>query len=135
MRRRRPSARAEIISTLARRAYRRTVTDREVAALLGFYERARAKGGFDAGIQTAIEALLMTPNFLLRVAQDPAGVRAGTNYKVDAFELASRLSFFLWSSMPDDELLRLAVGGQPRRIRRCWPSRCSGCWPTAARRP
>jgi cytochrome c553 len=106
-----------IISTLSRRAYRRTVTDREVDALLAFYERGKAKGGFDAGIQTAVEALLMTPNFLLRVSQDPPNVRPGTNYKLDSFELASRLSFFLWSTVPDDELLAAAESGKLRDAR------------------
>jgi hypothetical protein len=101
-----------IISTLARRAYRRPPTDHEVAALLAFYERGRSKSGFDLGIQTVIEALLMTPNFLLRVSQDPPNVRPGTNYRLSGYELASRLSFFLWSSVPDDDLLQVAGSGR-----------------------
>jgi uncharacterized protein DUF1592/uncharacterized protein DUF1588/uncharacterized protein DUF1585/uncharacterized protein DUF1587/uncharacterized protein DUF1595 len=101
-----------ILSNLARRAYRRAVTDRDVDALLGFYEKGREKRGFEAGIQTALEALLMAPNFLLRVTQDPTVAAAGSNYKLDAYDLASRLSFFLWSSIPDDDLLNVAAGGK-----------------------
>ncbi|MEZ5288961.1 MAG: DUF1592 domain-containing protein, partial [Vicinamibacterales bacterium] len=97
---------------LARRAYRRPVTEQEVGALMAFYEVGRRKGDFDAGVQTAVEALLMTPNFLLRVAQDPAGTAPETNYRLSAFDLASRLSFFLWSTVPDDELIDVAQSGE-----------------------
>lgn len=97
-----------ILGTLARKAYRRPVADHDVDVLMKFYERGRAKTSFDAGIQTALEALLMAPNFLLRVANDPAGSAAGANYQLDGYDLASRLSFFLWSSVPDDELLQTA---------------------------
>lgn len=100
-----------ILTNLARRAYRRSVTPGEVDALVAFYANGRAKRDFDAGIQTAIEALLMTPNFLLRVTHDPPTSGAGVNYRLDSFDLASRLSFFLWSSIPDDELLTAAAAG------------------------
>jgi hypothetical protein len=99
----------EILSTLARRAYRRTVTTGEVDTLLDFYRRGRADGGFDAGIQLAVERALADPNFLFRIERDPANVPPGTAYRLPDVDLASRLSFFLWSSIPDDELLDLAI--------------------------
>jgi mono/diheme cytochrome c family protein len=108
-----------ILSTLARRAFRRPVTRADVAPLLQFYERGRAEGGFDLGIRQAIERLLVSPEFLLRIEFDPAS--AGSNaYRLTDLQLASRLSFFLWSSIPDDELLDLAARGQlanPRTLR------------------
>jgi hypothetical protein len=104
----------QILSTLGRRAYRRPVTDQEVSTLLGFYETGRRAGSFESGIQYALEALLMSPNFLLRVTRDPANVAPGAAYRVDDLDLASRLSFFLWSSVPDDELLDLAARGKLR---------------------
>jgi hypothetical protein len=97
-----------ILSTLAGQAYRRPVTDTDLRVPLTFYENARAKGGFEAGIETALRAILASPNFLLRVEQDPPGIRPGSNYRISELELAARLSFFLWSSIPDDELLDLA---------------------------
>ena len=115
----RPRASAEeadcarrIISTLARRAYRRPVTDRDLAVPLEFYEEARAEDGFDAGIEMALRALLTSPNYLFRIERDPEGVAAGVPYRIGDLELASRLSFFLWSSFPDEELLDLAERGQ-----------------------
>ncbi len=99
-----------IIGTLARRAYRRDVGEGEVAPLLAFY-RSGAVDGFDAGVQRALKGLLVAPEFLFRFERDPEGVLANTPYAVDDFELASRLSFFLWSSIPDDELLDLASRG------------------------
>ena len=101
----------EILATLARRAYRRPVTNVDVEMLLVFYRDGRAEGGFDVGIQRALERLLVSPPFLLRIERDPAGVAADTNYPVSDLELASRLSFFLWSSLPDDELLDVAIRG------------------------
>ncbi len=98
----------EILSTTARRAYRRPVTEQDLERLLPFYEQGRAKGGFERGVQRAIERLLVSPEFLFRVERDPAGVAAGDVYRVTDLELASRLSFFLWASIPDDELLDLA---------------------------
>jgi hypothetical protein len=101
-----------IISTLARRAYRRPVTDIDVQPLMTFYADARRDGDFDAGVASALEALLVSPKFLFRVEQDPAGAKPGTVYRVSDIDLASRLSFFLWSSIPDDELLQAAERGQ-----------------------
>ena len=104
----------KILSTLARRAYRRDVTSEDVQTLLGFFTRARARGTFDAGIRSAIERILVSPDFLFRIEADPENVAPGTAYRVPDIELASRLSFFLWSSIPDDELLDLAVAGKLR---------------------
>jgi hypothetical protein len=104
---------SEILSTLARRAYRRPVTSDDVAPLLAFY-RDGAEHGFDAGIQLALKRLLVSPEFLFRVEQDPAGAPPGSVYPVSDFTLASRLSFFLWSSIPDDELLAAAERGELR---------------------
>ncbi|MFN7914979.1 MAG: DUF1592 domain-containing protein [Vicinamibacterales bacterium] len=101
----------KVLSTIARRAYRRPVVARDIQTLMPFYERGRAAGTFDTGIQYALEALLMSPNFLLRVVQDPAKADAHGNYRISNVELASRLSFFLWSSIPDDELLDVASKG------------------------
>ena len=100
-----------ILSALARRAYRRPTTsnDADVDTLTAFYEEGRAEGGFDAGIQAAVERVLVDPEFLFRIETDPAGVPPGTAYRIGDLELASRLSFFLWSSIPDDQLLDIAV--------------------------
>ena len=107
----RPCARS-ILSRLARRAYRRPVADADVAVLLDFYDEGRAAGGFEHGIQFALERLLVDPDFLLRVYRDPVDLPAAqAAYPLGDFELASRLSFFLWSSVPDDELLDLAERG------------------------
>jgi hypothetical protein len=96
-----------IILALTRRAYRRSVTDADVKTPLAFYERGRVQGGFEAGIETALRKILVAPEFLFRVEQDPAPAPAV--YRITDVELASRLSFFLWSSIPDDELLDLAT--------------------------
>ena len=101
----------EILSTLARRAFRRPVTDEDVDRLLVFYERGRGGGSFDTGIEMALRRLLVSPEFLFRVERDPDGVAPGENYRVSDLELASRLSFFLWNSIPDDALLDLAEQG------------------------
>lgn len=104
-----PCAR-KILSTLAGRAYRRPVTDSDLETLLSFYQRRRnGNGSFEAGIESALEYILASPEFLFRFEPDPAGLPAGSAYHVSDLALASRLSFFLWSSMPDDELLRLAA--------------------------
>ncbi|HLG56417.1 MAG TPA: DUF1592 domain-containing protein [Vicinamibacterales bacterium] len=108
------SCATKILSTIARRAYRRQVTSDDVETLLGFYQRARSEGSFDAGIRAALERLLVSPDFLFRIEADPAGVAPGAAYRLSDVELASRLSFFLWSSIPDDELLDLATRGQLR---------------------
>ena len=104
----------EILSALARRAYRRPVTEADVESLLPFYEDGRAEGSFDAGIQAAVERLLVDPEFLFRIETDPQSVSPGTAYPISDLELASRLSFFLWSSIPDDELLDIAARRQLR---------------------
>ncbi len=98
----------EILSQVARRAYRRPVTDAEVDTLVGFFEAGRGKS-FDTGIELALERVLTDPNFLFRIEQDPEVLGSGTAYRLSDLELASRLSFFLWSSIPDDELLDLAA--------------------------
>ena len=103
-----------IIASLARRAYRRPVTFGDIEQLAGFYREGYAEGGFEAGVETALRALLTSPEFLFRIERDPAGVEAGTAYPVSDLELASRLSFFLWSSLPDDELIEAAADGRLR---------------------
>ena len=109
-----PCART-ILSTVARRAYRGPVSETETTRLLSFYEKERARGGsFDQGIESALTFLLVSPRFLYRVEQDPAVVARGASYRINDVELASRLSFFLWSSIPDDELLDLAIAGRLR---------------------
>ena len=100
-----------ILSTLARRAYRRPVTDAELAALLTFYNDGRAAGDFETGIELALRGLLVSPGFLFRIERDPAQIAPDTDYRISDLELASRLSFFLWSSIPDDELLEAAMQG------------------------
>jgi mono/diheme cytochrome c family protein len=108
-----PCAR-RILLTLTRRAYRRAVTNADVDGLLRFYREGRAEGGFEAGIQRALERALVSPEFLLRVEYSRAAVAGRKGYPITDVELASRLSFFLWSSIPDDELLTVAVEGRLR---------------------
>ena len=102
----------EIVATLARRAFRRPVTDDDVARIMMFYDRGRGAGSFDTGIEMALRRLLVSPDFLFRVERDPAGAAPGESYRLSDLELASRLSFFLWSSIPDDDLLALAERGE-----------------------
>ena len=102
----------EIFSTLARRAYRRPVTDADIDALLGVYREGRADRDFEAGVERGLETLLSMPSFLMRVEQQPVDTRPGAIYELSDLELASRLSFFLWKSIPDDELLDLADEGR-----------------------
>ena len=102
----------EIISALAQRAYRQSVTAKELLTLLEFYEAGRADGSFDAGIQHVLERVLISPDFLFRIEREPAKPDSTDAYRIGDFELASRLSFFLWSSIPDDELLELAKRGK-----------------------
>jgi mono/diheme cytochrome c family protein len=104
-----------ILSTLARQAYRRPVTATDTRTLLDFFDEARAGGSFDDGIRAALERLLVSPDFLFRIEADPRAVASGTAYRISDVELASRLSYFLWSSGPDDELLNLAVQGRLRQ--------------------
>ena len=99
----------EILETLARRAYRRPVTERDLGVLLPFYEDGRRERDFEFGIERGLEAILSMPEFLLRAERQPAGVAAGDPYRLSDLELAARLSFFLWRSIPDDELLDIAV--------------------------
>ena len=101
-----------ILATLARRAWRRPVDDADIEPLLAFYRAGRTADGFEAGIRMAIERLLVDPEFLFRIERDPEGIAPGAPYRLADLELASRLSFFLWSSIPDDELLDVAAGGR-----------------------
>ncbi|HUQ51673.1 MAG TPA: DUF1592 domain-containing protein [Gammaproteobacteria bacterium] len=111
-----------VLASLARRAYRRPVGDADVEPLLDFYRAAHADAGnFDGGIQVALKALLVSPEFLFRIQRDPADAAPGSLYRISDVELASRLSFFLWSSIPDDELLGAAergVLGKPAELER-----------------
>ena len=102
----------KILSNLARRAYRRSATDDDVQTLLSFYKRTRANGSFDDGIRASLERVLVSPDFLFRIEADPAGAAPGSVYRISDVELASRLSFFLWGSIPDDTLLDLAIRGK-----------------------
>lgn len=102
----------KILSGLARSAYRRPVTDGDVQALLTLYNVGRKEGGFEAGIGMALQRILVSPEFLFRIEHDPASVAPGSAYRISDLELASRLSFFLWSSIPDNQLLNLAAAGK-----------------------
>ena len=106
-----PCAR-KVLSTVTRRAFRRPVTDADLRPLLAFYQSGRRERDFDYGIEKALRALLVSPDFLFRVENDPAGSRPGAVYRISDLELASRLSFFLWSSIPDGALLDLAEAGK-----------------------
>ena len=105
-----PCAR-QILTTLARRAYRRPVASTDLDGLLTFYNEGRATGGFEGGIERALRALLVSPDFLFRTLSDPPAIAAGAPYRLSDLELASRISFFLWSSIPDDDLLEVASQG------------------------
>ena len=98
----------KILAELARKAYRHPVSEADLSRILGFYESGRANGGFEAGIELALERILASPKFVMRAENDPAGATPGSVYRVNDLDLASRLSFFLWSSIPDDELLAVA---------------------------
>ena len=102
----------QILSALARRAYRRPVTDADIQTLLSLYRQVQSSQGFEAGIGMALRAILVSPEFLFRIERDPADVAPDTAYRISDLELASRLSFFLWSSIPDDQLLDLAEAGE-----------------------
>ena len=102
----------KIITALARRAYRRPIQADEIPALLIPYKTARGHGTFEDGIRMALERILVSPNFLFRVEIDPPGIPPGTAYRIREIDLASRLSFFLWSTIPDDELFDLAERGK-----------------------
>jgi hypothetical protein len=109
-----PACARTILSTLAHRAFRRPVTSADIDPLYAFYKKSRdtESGNFDTGIQTAIEAMLVSPEFLFRIERDPATATSGTAHRVSDVELASRLSFFLWSTIPDVELLDVAERGK-----------------------
>jgi len=103
----------KIVANLARRAFRRNlIDDAEIDGLMSFYERGLKEGGFESGIQQVVARVLVAPRFVFRMEDEPAGLKDGATYRVDDASLASRLSFFLWSSMPDDELLDLAAKGR-----------------------
>ena len=102
----------EILTSLARRAYRRPIEAGDLATLMDFYRAGRSDGSFDAGIQLALERVLIAPDFLFRVERDPVDIEPATAYALTDLEMASRLSYFLWSSGPDDELLHLAERGR-----------------------
>ena len=105
-----------ILASLIRRAYRRPVVDEDLRKPMQFFREGSAEGaGFEAGIENALSAILVSPQFLFRVETDPAGLAPGTAYRISDLELASRLSFFLWSSLPDDTLLDAAVRGDLRQ--------------------
>jgi len=102
----------KILSTLTRRAYRRPSTDADIQRLLPFYSAGKVEGGFDRGIEKALERVLVSPQFMFRIETEPANAAAGAAYRISDLELASRLSFFIWSSIPDDELLGIAASGK-----------------------
>jgi hypothetical protein len=111
-----PACAEQILTSLARRAFRRSVNTDDIQASLAFYNDARAEGGnFDDGIRAAVSRMLVSPWFLFRVEADSPDVPPGSNHAISDFELASRLSFFLWSTIPDDELLTLAENGELRQ--------------------
>jgi len=101
----------KILATLARRAYRGDVSKEDLQTLQDFYQRGRQDGSFDTGIDLALRRMLSSPKFLVRVERDPASLPAGSAYRLSDLEIASRLSFFLWSSIPDDTLLDVASKG------------------------
>jgi mono/diheme cytochrome c family protein len=128
-----PECAKQILWSLARRAYRRPVTDADIQDLLPFYERGRQEGGLDLGIERALERLLVSPQFLFRVERESADIAPGAPYRISDLELASRLSFFLWSSIPDDQLLNAAARGDlktpgvlEREVRRMLRDKRSG---------
>ena len=102
----------EILSSLGRRAYRRPLTGGDLDTLLAFYAQGRAEDGFEAGVRKVIERLLVAPEFLFRIERDPPGVPPGAAYRLTDLELASRLSLFLWSDVPDEPLLAAAEAGR-----------------------
>ena len=109
-----PVCAKRIVSALARRAYRRPITGDEAATLMTFYAKGRAEGDFEIGVQQALARVLVAPAFLYRTETEPAGTKPGMPYRLSSIDLASRLSFFLWSSVPDEELLDIASKGTLR---------------------
>ncbi len=98
----------QIVTRIGTRAYRRPLTARDVNGLMSFYTASAAKGGFEAGVQNALQAILASPHFVFRIEGAPANIAAGEDYQISDIDLASRLSFFLWGSIPDNQLLTLA---------------------------
>jgi hypothetical protein len=105
----------EILTTLAYRAYRQPVSTEHVSVLMDFFEQGRAIGGFEKGIEVALQRILTSPQFIFRFERDPSGIDPSRPYRISDLELASRLAFFLWSSIPDDELLDVAARGRLSR--------------------
>jgi hypothetical protein len=114
---REPACAREIIARLATRAFRRNLNDAELDGLMAFYNEGAGKQGFEAGVQAALEAILASPDFVFRFEPVPNGVAPGATYRISDLALASRLSFFLWSSLPDEELTRLAREGKLSDLR------------------
>src|SRR5215470_13507626 len=115
----RPAARTEeqacaekILSNLAHNAYRRPVTSEDMSQLMALYQQGAQGAGFEAGVRLALQKILVSPDFIFRAEYDPAGAQPGSVNRITDIELASRLSFFMWSSIPDDELLAAAEGGK-----------------------
>src|SRR5262249_44870081 len=98
---------SEIVTRLGMRAYRRPLTAHDRTALMTFYDSAAAHDGFEEGVRTALQAMLASPYFVFRFENAPASVKEGVDYQINDFELASRLSFFIWGSVPDQQLLTL----------------------------
>jgi mono/diheme cytochrome c family protein len=107
-----PACAKQILSTLAKRAYRRAITDQDINELLEYYNDGKKLGGFENGIRSALTGMLASPFFLYRGERLPANLRPGDTYKITDVELASELSFFLWNSIPDEELLDLGIKGK-----------------------
>jgi hypothetical protein len=125
----------KVISNLAHRAYRRPIAADDLPPLLAQYRKGAQSGGFEAGIRLALESILVAPEFVFRMEFDPPGAGPGSVYRVSDVELASRLSFFLWSSIPDDELLAVAERGElskpellEAQVRRMRPIRARRSW-------
>lgn len=102
----------KILSHLMRRAFRRPITNEDLEQPMDFYREGRQSDGFEAGIQSALSFILVSPEFLFRIEEDPSGIPPETPYRISDLQLASRLSFFLWSSIPDEQLLETAIQGQ-----------------------
>jgi hypothetical protein len=100
-----------ILGELATRAWRRPLDAERVRALMGFYDRGAAEGGFEPGVRAGLQAILASPEFLFRLEREPPGAEPGRSYRLSPIDLASRLSFFLWATVPDDELIQAAVSG------------------------
>ena len=104
------------MTPIARRGFRRTPTEKEIARLVSFVEAAQTEGdSFEQGVRIALQAVLVSPQFLFRIERDKDPLDGTAEHPISEFELASRLSYFLWSSMPDDELLKVAEAGRLRQ--------------------